>query len=170
MEVVRELKNLDYAAQMKMRSIRNLFTYYLYIVLLHVVADIDKADAPKPTEDGQPPPVEVEGRVRHGTFLLKQLRRIFHAFRLVAGFSVVRPDPSRCEQAQSIIEDFLQDMLDRFGDLWAKFTAHNLAHLIEDMIYFDCHLDMNSAYSYENYHQHYNKKIKPGAKADAQLL
>jgi hypothetical protein len=166
LDFVRRLEDLTkLKAGIKCRSARNFFTYLLLPILMHVEADINATNLmhggkPLPSASVQP----------EGTFLLTQVRRLFHAFRLISGNSVTPVALEKRTEAQGLLEEVLEDCTGRYGDHWAKYTAHNLVHLTEDMAKFSCHLDVNSAYAYENYHQKYNKIMKAGAKPEAQLL
>ncbi len=153
LEVTRKLTDLSTTDVMKMRQLRNLFVYLLWVVVHHVRQEINEAAA-----DGV-----------FGDFLLKQTQRLFHGMRLIAGFSITPVPQARREASSRLIQEFLTDAV-KADIRFARVTGHHFFHLHEDMVTFSCHLDANSAYPFESFHQLYKDEIQPGARPATQLM
>jgi hypothetical protein len=113
---------------------------------------------------------EFKSELRDGNRFTKAVVIIVHAVRLVAGFSSQPVPLQNLEQAGKLFRDFLHEMIAMFGDEYASYKHHNIVHFVEDMRTFECHLDRNSAYTYENFHRGYKSYIQPGPKPLLQLV
>ena len=136
-----------------MRVARNFAAYLIWAVCRSIKEQAD----------------EVSDEDRYGTFLVKMAQRLFHGIRLVAGFSVLPAPEGNKKAAKKLFESLLADAARR--DLrFCGFSPHNCVHFFEDMDKFECHLDFNSAYVFEGFHQDYKDFVKPGNHKIAQLV
>jgi hypothetical protein len=151
-EVQRKLTGLCTIKSYKMRQYRNIVVYLLFMTLRVVYQEIDERN-------------EAD---MFGSFLKRESERLCQAIRLLAGFSVIPVPTVKAQQAQKLLERFLLECAQRDGR-FNSFTAHNAVHLVQDMTTFLCHLDRNSAYPFESFHQEYTGLIKPGPNPVTQL-
>jgi hypothetical protein len=151
-EVQRKLTGLCTIKSYKMRQYRNIVVYLLFMTLRVVYQEIDERN-------------EAD---MFGSFLKRESERLCRAIRLVAGFSVIPVPTAKAKEAQKLLEKFLLECAQRDGR-FNSFTAHNAVHLVQDMTTFLCHLDRNSAYPFESFHQEYTGLIKPGPNPVTQL-
>jgi hypothetical protein len=149
-EVQRKLTALTTISSYKMRQFRNIVVYLLFMVVRVVCEQIDE---------------RVDS---FGSFLKRESERLCHAIRLLSGFSVVPVQKAKTQKAQKLLEEFLRECSLR-DSRFNSFTAHNVVHLVQDMTRFVCHLDRNSAYPFESFHQEYTNLVKPGPDAVTQL-
>jgi hypothetical protein len=104
-----------------------------------------------------------------GFFIHRQARRLAKGIRLISGFSSLPVDEQKAEESRKLIRLFFKDMVKKYDDLYGTYTHHNFLHVVEDLIRFRCHLDRNSSYDFETYHQQYKRLFKPGPKAHIQI-
>ena len=103
-------------------------------------------------------------------FLLKQIRRLVHGLRLISGFSNFPVPPSNRRLAKILFHRFMDSMVEKVRITYNNFTRHGFLHQFEDLDMYGCHLDRNAAYPFENEHQRYNKRVRPGPKPGEQLV
>jgi hypothetical protein len=152
-EMQRKITDLTTSDSYKMRVARNFATYMIWPVCNFIREETD----------------EVSGDDRYGTFLVRMAQRLFHGIRLVAGFSALPAPEENRIAAKKLFEAFLIEASRR--DLrFCGFAPHNCVHVFEDMAKFECHLDFNSAYVFEGFHQDYKDFVKPGNHKIAQLV
>lgn len=101
--------------------------------------------------------------------MFRMLKYVLHGLRLVAGFSSQPVPAERVEKAKWLLREYIGGMMKLFGDTYASYANHNVVHLVEDVEKFECHLDRNSAYAYENFHALYSKMLQPGKDQHAQI-
>lgn len=99
----------------------------------------------------------------------RQARRLVKAIRLISGFSSLPVDEEKAEESTKLIRLFFREMVKEYDDLYATYTHHNFLHVVQDLLRFQCHLDRNSSYDFETYHQQYKRLFKPGPKQHIQI-
>lgn len=103
-------------------------------------------------------------------FYEEQIQRVVVALRLIGGFSS-QPVPQKdLDLAESLLQDFAEDMVKNCSELWATHKNHNIVHVTSDCRNKDCHLDRGSAYAAENYHQIEKRLIQRGGHTHIQIL
>lgn len=147
LDITRKMSSLEMYKKWKMRQARNFFMYLAY---------------PAWKQFGAP-------YLKDGNSLLLQIKRILHGLRLVAGFSAFPIQPSKLEKAQSLFKSYANVMAGRI-QYWSSYKNHNLLHVLEDCHNKGCHLDRNSAYKYESFHQLYKKLFQRGPMTHIQIL
>ena len=152
-EVQRKLTALTTISTYKMRQFRNIVVYLLFMVMRVVFEDID----------------DRTGTAAFGSFLKNESERLCQAIRLLSGFSVIPVQNAKTKKAQKLLEEFLFECSQR-DTRFNGYNPHNVVHLVQDIITFLCHLDRNSAYPFESFHQEYTGLVKPGPDPVTQLM
>lgn len=145
-DIQRKMTKFSERGKWKMRQRRHFFFYMAYAVFKQFFADYED-----------------------GGFIRQQLQRLVHALRGVGGFSS-RPVPRQVvRRSQLLISKFFRSMVGKYKETFATWKAHVFLHLLEDVTFYACHLDRNSAHIYETFHQNYKRLIHPGPKVHIQL-
>lgn len=147
-EIQRRLTTLNEYEKWKARQTRNYFMY-LALPSLHQFSAVFGKEV---------------------RFYEAQIQQLVVALRLVGGFSSQPVPPNDLDRAETIFQNFAQKMVNKCGYLWATHKNHNVVHVTSDCRNKQCHLDRNSAYAAENFHQIEKRLIQRGGHTHVQIL